>query len=221
MKRVLLSWSSGKDCAWALHLLRQDPAIEVAGLLTTTDESTGRVAMHGTRGELVERQAAAAGVPLWTVPLPSPCPNDVYEARMAETCERALAHGIDAIAFGDLYLEDVREYRVSRLVGTGLEPLFPLWGLDTAALAREMLAAGVRAYVVSVDASQLWTSVAGDPWDGVFLAAIPRVVDPCGENGEFHTFTWDSPAFSRPVPVTVGDVTVTGGFAHADLLPAD
>lgn len=221
VKRVLLSWSSGKDCAWALHLLNQDPRVEVAALLTTTDEASGRVAMHGTRVELAERQAEAAGVALWTVPLPSPCPNELYEARMAEACARAVAAGIDAIAFGDLFLEDVRDYRVSRLQGTGLEPLFPLWGLDTAVLAREMLAAGVRAYVVSVDTARLPPAAAGRPWDDELLATLPHGVDPCGENGEFHTFTWDSPAFARPVPVRPGGVVPGDGFARVDLFPAD
>lgn len=222
MKRVLLSWSSGKDCAWALHVLRQQAGVSVAGLLTTTNEAFDRVAMHGVRRTLVEAQAAAAGLPLHIVPLPWPCPNDAYEARMAEACRRAAAEGVTHVAFGDLFLEDVREYREKRLVGTGLSPLFPLWGTadDTPALAGAMLAAGVRSVVTCVDSRQCPASIAGRWWDAELLAGLPPGVDPCGERGEFHTFCTDGPMFSHPLRIVVGDVVERDGFRFADVQAA-
>ncbi len=220
MKRVILAWSSGKDSAWALHCLRRTPGIEVLGLLTTINEAFDRVAMHAVRRELLERQAEAAGLPLVTVPLPWPCPNGEYERRMEDACARMLAAGVEAVAFGDLFLEDVREYRVKQLARAGLEPLFPLWGQETAELARTMIAAGQRARVTCVDPAKLDRRFAGREFDAGFLAGLPAGVDPCGENGEFHTFVYESPAFVAPVAIRGGEVVERDGFVFADMLPA-
>ena len=221
MKRVMLAWSSGKDSAWALHCLRQAGGIEVLGLLTTMNEAFDRVAMHAVRRELLMRQAAAAALPLVTVPLPWPCPNVEYERRMAEACARMLAAGVEAVAFGDLFLEDVREYRVKQLARAGLEPLFPLWGMKTGELARAMIAAGQKARVTCVDPRKLDRGFAGRDYDEGFLAALPGGVDPCGENGEFHTFVYESPAFVKPVAIRGGEVVERDGFIFADVLPGD
>src|SRR5579863_8214323 len=183
MKQVLVSWSSGKDSAWMLHRLREKPEIEIAGLLTTVNAEFDRVAMHGTRRRVLEAQAAAAGAPLWVVPLPWPCSNEVYEQRMAEACKRAVAEGVDGVAFGDLFLADVRAYREKQLNGTGLEPLFPLWGMPTAALAREMIDGGLRTKIVCVDTRQLPESFAGREFDAALLEELPDGIDPCGERG--------------------------------------
>jgi uncharacterized protein (TIGR00290 family) len=215
--KALIAWSGGKDAAWALHLARQD-GLEVAGLLTTTAED--RVAMHEVRGALIEAQAAAAGLPLWTVPLPWPCPNAQYESAMRAALQRARKDGIDAAVFGDLFLRDIRAYRESLLAGTGVRPVFPLWGKDTAALAAEMIAGGLRASLVCVDLARLPGRFAGREFDPALLADLPAGCDPCGENGEFHTFAWAGPMFAAPVPVTRGQVEERGGFAFADLLPA-
>ena len=202
IKKVVLSWSSGKDSAWALHMLRRMPEVEVIALLTTLNECFDRVAMHAVRRKLVEQQAAAAGLPLWQAPLPWPCSNADYERIMRGICERAASEGAGAVAFGDLYLTDVRAYRERQLAETGLEPLFPLWGLETAKLALEMMDGGVRAWVTCVDPRQLARDFAGIAWDRAFLSDLPPGVDPCGENGEFHTFVWDGPMLGRPVAVT-------------------
>ena len=218
--RALLSWSSGKDAAWALHALRASDEVDVVGLLTTTNEAFGRVAMHGLREGLLEAQAEAAGLPLWKVPLPWPCSNEAYEARMAEACARAVAQGIGAMAFGDLFLEDVRDYRLQKLAGSGLTPLFPIWNADTASLARDMVAAGLKATLVCVDPRLLEASFAGRNFDAALLAALPPGVDPCGERGEFHTFAWDGPMFRHPVPIRRGEVVERDGFVYADLVSA-
>lgn len=217
--RALLSWSSGKDAAWALHALRQAGEVEVVGLLTTINRSFDRVAMHAVRETLLGAQAEAAGLPLWKVEIPWPCPNEAYEAAMAEACARAVAEGLEAIAFGDLFLEDVRDYRIQKLAGTGLRPLFPLWGQPTAALAREMIAGGLRATLTCVDPKALDPSFAGRAFDAALLAELPAGVDPCGERGEFHSFAWDGPMFRHPVPVRRGEVVEREGFVFADLLP--
>ena len=216
-KRVLLSWSSGKDSAWALHVLRQDPTVDVRALLTTFNETAGRVAMHAVRRSLVMRQAEAAGLPLWNVEIPSPCPNDVYEARIVRAVERAQQEGFTHVAFGDLFLEDIRLYREARLAGTGLEPLFPLWGRPTPTLAREMLAGGLGAYVTCVDPRKIDRELAGHAYDASFLDALPPAADPCGERGEFHTFCHSGPMFSTPISVTPGQVVEHDGFVFADL----
>ncbi|MBY0459239.1 MAG: ATP-binding protein [Gemmataceae bacterium] len=219
--RVLVSWSSGKDSAWALHVLRQRGEVEVVGLVTTFNEAFGRVAMHGVRATLVQAQADATGLPLWPVPLPWPCSNDEYEARMRAVIGNAVAEGVTAFAFGDLFLEDIRAYRVRQLAGTGIEPLFPIWGTpdDTPALARAMIAAGFRATLSCVDPRHLLPTFAGRAFDLGLLADLPTGVDPCGENGEFHTFCHAGPVFDRPIPVRVGDVVERDGFTFADLIP--
>jgi uncharacterized protein (TIGR00290 family) len=224
-KRVLVSWSGGKDSAWALHLLLQRPEYEVVGLVTTINQHFGRVAMHGFRQELLEQQAEAAGLPLWPVPLPWPCSNEQYEAAMAEACERAASEHIDAIAFGDLFLEDIRAYREAKLAGAGLEPLFPCWQIPTEQLARQMIAAGLRAHLVCVDPRQLDPRFAGRLFDETLLNELPGTVDPCGERGEFHTFVSAGPMFacsgqSRSIEVRRGDVVERDSFVYADLLPA-
>jgi uncharacterized protein (TIGR00290 family) len=219
-RRVLLSWSSGKDSAWTLHVLRQDPSLEVVGLLTTVNEEFDRVAMHAVRRDLLLRQAEAAGVEPWLVPLPYPCSNDQYEAIMARQVEKARRAGIDAVAFGDLFLEDIRAYRERQMAGSGLDLLFPLWRRPTAALAREMLTGGLRAWVTCVDPRALGASFAGREWDESFLDDLPPAVDPCGENGEFHTFVFAGPMLRREVGCRPGEVVERDGFVFADLLPA-
>jgi uncharacterized protein (TIGR00290 family) len=220
MKRILLSWSSGKDSAWSLHVLRQQGEYEVAGLLTTFNEDADRVAMHAVRRELVERQAAAAGLPLWAVPLPWPCSNEEYESRMTQTCRRAVAEGIEGVAFGDLFLEDVRAYRIKQMKGTGLEPIFPLWGLPTLALAKKMIAAGTRAKLTCVDTEKLDRSFAGREFDDLLLADLPEEVDPCGERGEFHSFVYAGPIFDSALAISMGSTVVRDQFVFSDLLAA-
>lgn len=220
MKRVLLSWSSGKDSAWALHVLRQNSEYEIAGLLTTFNQEFDRVAIHGVRRQLVEQQADAAGLPLWTIPLPWPCSNEQYEALMAQACADAIQRGIDAIAFGDLFLEDIRAYREQQLSGTRLEPLFPLWKLPTRELAKEMFTAGLRAILTCVDTKKLSPGFAGRRFDENLLRERPEEIDPCGENGEFHTFAYAGPMFSREIGIALGEMVIRDGFAFADLLPA-
>lgn len=220
MKRVLLSWSSGKDSAWSLHVLRERGEYEIAGLLTTFNEAVDRVAMHAVRRELVERQASSAGLPLWAVPLPWPCSNEQYELLMAETCARAIAAGIEGIAFGDLFLEDVRSYREKQMRDTGLEPIFPLWGQPTGDLAKQMIASGIRAKLTCVDTEKLDASFVGREFDENLLAALPEGVDPCGEKGEFHSFVYAGPMLSVEIPVLVGESVVRDQFVFADLNPA-
>jgi uncharacterized protein (TIGR00290 family) len=214
----MLAWSSGKDSAWTLHVLRQH-RISVSALLTTVNQQFDRVAMHGVRRELLEAQAQSIGIPLWTVPLPWPCTNADYESRMAEMCRRAVAQGFDAIAFGDLFRRDIREYRERQLAGSGLTPIFPLWELPTAQLARDMIAGGLRARLSCVDPKSLGRSFAGREFDSALLADLPSRVDPCGENGEFHTFAYDGPIFRTPLTIGAGPIHESSGFIYADLIP--
>jgi uncharacterized protein (TIGR00290 family) len=218
MKRILLSWSSGKDSAWSLHVLRQRAEYEVVGLLTTFNAEADRVAMHGVRRELVEQQAAAAGLPLWSVPLPWPCSNEQYEALMRQTCDKAVAEGLYGVAFGDLFLEDVRAYREKQLRDTGLKPVFPVWGLPTRALAQEMIASGVRTKLTCVDTEKLDRSFAGREFDETLLADLPESADPCGERGEFHSFVYAGPMFSKVLTVSVGATVVRDQFVFTDLI---
>lgn len=218
MKRVVLAWSSGKDSAWALHRLKRDPEVEVCGLLTTVNTRFDRVAMHGTRRTVLDAQAAAAGLPLWVVPLPWPCTNEFYEERMAEACARAVAERIDAIAFGDLFLADVRAYRERQLAPTGLEPLFPLWQIPTDRLAREMMEGGLRARLACVDTKQLSADFAGREFDASLLQDLPSATDPCGERGEFHTCVYAGPMFNDPLPLENGEIVNRDGFVFADFL---
>ena len=219
MKRILVSWSSGKDCSWALHLLRLQPGIEIAGLLTTINSEFDRVAMHGTRRTVVEAQATAAGLPLWSIPLPWPCTNEIYDQRMADACRRAVDEKIDAIAFGDLFLGDVRGYRERQLAPTGLEPLFPLWDIPTAGLARDMIAGGLRAKLVCVDSRQLAPIFAGREFDVALLHDLPSGVDPCGENGEFHSCVYDGPMFHQSIGLEADEIVNRDGFVYADFRP--
>jgi uncharacterized protein (TIGR00290 family) len=218
--KILVSWSSGKDSAWMLHVLRSERIGSPAGLLTTINEAADRVAMHGVRTEILRRQAEAAGLPLIIVSIPSPCPNEVYEERMAAACRAAVAEGFTHVAFGDLFLEDVRRYREERLAGTGLSPLFPLWERPTPTLARDMLAGGLEARLTCVDPRAVPAALAGRAFDASLLADLPVTADPCGERGEFHTCVTAGPMFSRPIPVVPGVVVERDGFVFADLLPS-
>lgn len=218
--KILLSWSSGKDSAWALHVLRQQNQYEIAGLLTTINSTFDRVAMHSTRRELLEMQAEAAGLPLITIPLPWPCSNADYELAMKTACDQAVQQGITAIAFGDLFLADVRAYRERQLKDTGLEPLFPIWGIPTDQLAREMVNSGLRARLVCVDPKQLSSEFAGRDFDQTLLDELPPGVDPCGENGEFHSFAYAGPMFSREIAIAPGEKVERDGFWFCDVLPA-
>jgi uncharacterized protein (TIGR00290 family) len=214
---TILSWSSGKDSAWALHLLRKSGKFRVTGLLATVNTAFDRVAMHGTRREVLEAQAGAAGLPLHVVPLPWPCSNELYEAAMRTACDEAIASDVQAMAFGDLFLEDVRRYREERLSGSGLTPVFPVWGLDTRALIREMIGAGMKARIVCVDPKRLSPEFAGRDLDEAFLGDLPDSVDPCGENGEFHTCVYDGPMFRHPISIKSGEVVERDGFVFADV----
>jgi uncharacterized protein (TIGR00290 family) len=217
-KRVLLSWSSGKDSAWALHMLRQQPDIEVAGLLTTINEQFDRIAMHAVRTELLRRQAEGVRLPLRLISLPFPCSNEIYEERLRTAIGAAQADGIEGVAFGDLFLPDVRQYRERMMEGTGIAPLFPLWGRLTDQLAREMIDGGLRAQITCIDPNYLPATLAGREYNGDFLKALPNGVDPCGENGEFHTFAFDGPMFNRPVEFAIGETVERDGFIFTDLL---
>lgn len=220
MKKVLLAWSSGKDSAWTLHALRRQN-IEVSALLTTLNEAADRVAMHGVRRTLLEQQADALSLPLWEIPLPWPCTNDDYEARMADACRRAVAEGFGTIAFGDLFLKDVRAYRERQLSGSGLTPVFPLWEIPTAILARDMIDAGLRARLSCIDSKVLDPAFAGREFDRVLLSALPESADPCGENGEFHTFVYAGPMFHHPLAIESGEVRNVDGFIYTDLIYTD
>jgi uncharacterized protein (TIGR00290 family) len=217
MKKTLVSWSSGKDSAWMVHVLRRRGDVEMAGLLTTINEPAQRVAMHAVRVDVLQAQADALGLPLWQIPIPSPCPNEVYERAMAEAVARAAGEGFTHVAFGDLFLEDVRTYREDRLAGTGLAPLFPLFGADTAALGREMIAGGLRARVTCLNPAILDRAFAGREFDAAFLADLPPSVDPCGERGEFHTCAYAGPMFSQPVPIEPGITVERDGFVFTDM----
>ncbi len=218
--KTLLSWSSGKDSAFALWKLRQNPMIELAGLVTTVNQAFGRVAMHAVREALLQEQADAAGLPLWTVPIPNPCSNEQYEAAWAELMERARDDGVESMAFGDLYLEDIRDYRKKLLEGTGIRPHFPIWvGRDgTSVLAERMIETGVRAHVTCIDPKVMPREFAGRVFDASFLEALPEGIDPLGENGEFHTFCFAGPMFDQNIEVVVGETVERDGFMFTDLL---
>jgi uncharacterized protein (TIGR00290 family) len=220
MKHVLLSWSSGKDSTWALHLLTQQKDLRIAALFTTFNRAADRVAMHAVRRSLVEPQAERIGLPLWAVDLPWPCSNAEYEEILRGVCRRAVDEGIEAVAFGDLFLADIRSYRERQLEGSGLEPLFPLWEIPTPQLARDMIGAGVKAKLTCVDASKLDRSYAGCDFDLAFLESLHPEIDPCGENGEFHTFVYDAPVFPRRIDVRMGEVVERDGFVFADVVNA-
>lgn len=218
---VLVSWSSGKDSAWMLHVLRQQEEWHIVALVTTVNSAFGRVSMHGVREELLEAQARAAGLPLWKVPIPYPCPNEAYEAAMRDLIARAREAGVTHFAFGDLFLQDVRAYRERQLQGTGIAPLFPLWGVDTAGLAQEMIRSGVRAVVTCVDPRQVPASLVGQEFEERLIQQLPPSADPCGENGEYHTFCYAGPMFAYPLRIRRGEVVERDGFVYADIVPQE
>jgi uncharacterized protein (TIGR00290 family) len=218
-RKTWLSWSSGKDSAWALYLLRQDPTIELLGLFTSVNQKYSRVSMHATRLEMLERQADAVGLPLHTIDLPDPCTNEQYDAIMRQFVGEAAAQGVECMAFGDLFLEDIRRYREDQLQGSGIEPLFPLWSIPTNELAEQMLSAGLEAYISSVDLKKLPVRFAGKKWSRELIAEFPQGCDPCGENGEIHTIVTGGPMFRETIPVRLGEVIERDGFAYADIIP--
>ena len=217
-KRTLLSWSSGKDSAWALHRLRQQPEIELAGLFCTVNQDFERVAMHAVRTELLRRQADSVGVPLRIISIPHGCSDSQYREIMGAFVAEAREQGIECMAFGDLYLQSVRSCREQNLAGTGIAPVFPLWGLPTDQLAKTMIKSGLQAYITCLDPKALAPEFAGRSYDESFLRDLPDTVDPCGENGEFHSFVFDGPMFSAPLEVHPGEVVHRDGFVFADLL---
>ena len=216
--RILLSWSSGKDSAWALHLLNQQHPGAVAALLTTINEAVDRVAMHAVRREVLEAQAAAAALPLRVVFIPSPCPNAIYEQQMRHAVDCARHEGFTHVAFGDLFLEDIRRYRHERLAGTGLEPLFPVWGIPTPQLAEQMIAGGLRARIACVDTRKLAPAFAGREFDRALLADLPSGIDPCGENGEFHTCVYAGPMFRHSLALDPGELVARDSFCWSDFV---
>jgi uncharacterized protein (TIGR00290 family) len=216
----VVSWSSGKDSALALHEVQRAGDVEIVGIVTTVTSAFGRVSMHGVRESLLDRQTDALGLRGWKVPIPWPCPNDVYEREMARVLGEVQKLGVSAVVFGDLFLEDIRRYREARLAEVGMRGIYPLWGRRTDQLAREMIAVGIRATLTCIDPKKLDRSFAGRSFDAALLDALPEGVDPCGENGEFHTFASASPAFSSPIPIEVGEVVDRDGFVFADIVPA-
>lgn len=216
-----MSWSSGKDSAFALAELYKNPNYKVTGLFTSINEEYGRVAMHSTRETLLRRQAEALGLPLEIVPLPVDCSNKIYESKMSALIKKAMKAGVSAMGFGDLYLEDVRKYRERQLLGSGIEAVFPLWQKRTDLLAKDMQIAGIEAVLTCIDPSRLPTSFAGRYFNAQLLDDLPQNVDPCGENGEFHTFVFAGPNFRNKIPIQVGETVKIGNFVYADVLPAD
>jgi uncharacterized protein (TIGR00290 family) len=216
--KALISWSSGKDSAFALYETQRSGEFEVVGALTTVTETFGRVSIHGVRQEILRAQLDAAGLPMRVVPIPYPCPNEIYEAQMAEAVARAVAEGVTHIIFGDLFLSEIRAYREHKLAGTGITPLFPLWQRPTKQLARDMIASGMEAYIATVDLKKLPAELAGRRFDASLLAALPEGIDPCGENGEFHTCVVAGPMFSQPLAVVPGARVERDGFAYCDLV---
>ena len=217
--RAFVSWSSGKDSAFAVWEARQKGLAQIVGVVTTVNEKYDRVAMHGVRAELLDRQIAALGLPAIKVPIPSPCPNEIYESRMAAACAQIKAQGIDHMLFGDLFLEDIRAYREKNLAAVAMTPIFPLWLRDTAQLARDMIVSGLVAHLACIDPKKLDASFAGRCFDQSLLDDLPPGVDPCGENGEFHTVVTAGPMFAAPIPVCIGEVVAREGFVFADVVP--
>lgn len=219
-RKTLLSWSSGKDSAWALYVLRQDPQIEVVGLFSTVNKMFHRVAMHGVRMELLRQQAERACLPLHLIQIPYPCSDDEYAAAMTAFIDAARKEKIECFAFGDLFLEDVRQYREKKLNGTGITPIFPLWGKPTAELSRKMVAGGLQAVITCVDPNRISVEFAGRDYDEAFLDSIPAETDPCGEYGEFHSFAYDGPMFQNPINITLGETVHRDGFVFTDVFPS-
>jgi uncharacterized protein (TIGR00290 family) len=219
--KAVVAWSSGKDCSYALLTAHRSGDYDIVGLFTTTNEAFDRVAMHGTRNAVLQRQAQALGLDLISVPLPWPCTNEDYEDRMQTATAELLKRGVEVMIFGDLFLEDVRAYRKKQLEGSGIRPVFPIWGEPTDQLARKMITEGFDIRVVTCDPSRLDPSFVGRRLDEAFLQDLPAAIDPCGENGEFHTAVVNMPMFRAPIPVTWGEHEIRDGFAYADLIPAD
>lgn len=219
--KLLISWSTGKDSAYALHKVRESSEYEVVGLISTVTEEYDRVSMHSTRHALLKNQAEQMGLPLNIVSIPAVCSNEIYEAQMRILMDKAIKQGVTHVVFGDLYLEDIRRYRESMLSAINIKPLFPLWQKDTRLLAEEMIDSGMKAIITCIDSKKLDQSFAGRQFDKAFLNDLPRDIDPCGENGEFHTFVYDGPMFSKPIPVTVGAIVKRDGFIFADVYAAD
>jgi len=218
--KALIAWSSGKDSAWALHEIRRTGDYEIVAALTTVTDAFARVSMHGVREQLLQAQLAAVRLPSIVVRIPFPCPNDIYEREMAATLAQAKADGVTHVIFGDLFLEDIRAYRERRLADIGMSAVFPLWRRPTHALAREMIGAGVEAHLVTVDLAKLPSSFAGRRYDKALLADLPAETDPCGENGEFHSFVSAGPMFAHRIGVRRGETVIRDGFAYSDLLAA-
>jgi uncharacterized protein (TIGR00290 family) len=215
-----MSWSTGKDSAFALGEVRRSQEVEIVALLTTVTTTFGRVSMHGVREELLDMQAVALGLECWKVPIPAPCPNEIYEQEMSRVLARAKGIGVTHVVFGDLFLEDLRKYREAKLGAIGMKAIFPLWHRDTSALAREMIESGLRATITTVDPRVLDRSFAGRSFDEAFIGDLPAYVDRCGENGEFHSFAWSGPMFERPISIEVGEVVERDGFVFADVRPS-
>jgi len=220
-KKTLLSWSSGKDSAWALHILQHQQDIEVVGLFCTFNKKFKRGAMHAVRNELICQQAESIGLPLQLIPIPDPCSDSEYKRIMANFIEQVKSQGIDTIAFGDLFLEEIRSYREESLVGTGITPLFPIWGIPTNELSKEMINSGLRAKITCIDPKYLPAEFAGHEYDSTFLEQIPDAIDPCGEKGEFHSFAYDGPMFKNKLNISVGETVTRDGFVYTDLLPEE
>ena len=218
-KKVLMSWSSGKDSAWALYKLQQDPTVEIIGLFSTVNSEFDRVAMHGVRVELLKRQAESIGLPIELIEIPYPCSNEEYEKVMSAFVEQAKAKDIECFAFGDLYLEDIRQYRVDKLQNTGIEPIFPVWGIPTDSLSKDMISSGLRTIITCIDPRKISKEFAGREYTNDFISDLPAGVDPCGENGEFHSFVFDGPMFTKPIEIEVGEVVTRDDFVFADVRP--
>ena len=213
-----MSWSSGKDCAWAFYKLQQNPEIDIDGLFSTVNSEFNRVAMHAVRVELLQQQAKCIGLPLEIIEIPYPCSNELYEEIMARFVETSKKANIENIAFGDLYLEDVRNYREEKLNGTGITPIFPIWGIPTNQLSKEMIGSGLRAVITCVDPKQIPKEFIGREYNESFLNDLPEGVDPCGENGEFHSFVFDGPMFNKHMEISLGNVVHRDGFVFIDVV---
>ena len=219
LRKALMSWSTGKDSAWALHQLRQNPEIDLLGLFCTVSKEFNRVAMHGVRVELLQEQAESIGLPVEIIEVPYPCSNAEYDRIMGQFVERARNNNIEYFAFGDLFLEDVRNYREEKLKGSGIEPIFPVWGIPTDKLSREMISSGLRAVITCIDPEQTPKEFLGREFNESFLDSLPETIDPCGENGEFHSFVFAGPMFKERIEIVVGDTVHRDDFVFADVLP--
>ncbi len=217
-RKTLMSWSSGKDSAWALHKLQQNPEIDLVGLFCTVNKKFDRIAMHGVRVELLQKQARSIGLPLDIIEIPYPCSNAEYEKIMGQFVKTAINNNIEHFAFGDLFLEDVRSYREEKLKGSGIKPVFPVWGIPTDKLLREMISGGLRTVITCIDPRQISEEFVGRELDENFLCSLPKEVDPCGENGEFHSFVFDGPMFKEKIDIFVGDIVHRDDFIFADIL---